>query len=139
MSFNETAARPTLGVSTLVTRDSAVLLVKRGTPPLTGLWALPGGHVEMGERLADAAAREVREETGVTVGDLRQIAISEVIAPDEQDDDVRHFVLIVFRGTYLAGEPKAGDDAEMARFVSHEEIATLPLAGDVGRIIADHG
>ncbi len=139
MSFNEIGARPTLGVSTLVRRGGAVLLVKRGQPPLAGQWALPGGHVERGERLADAARREVREETGVTVGDLTQIAVSEIIVPGETNAIASHYVLVVFRGEYAAGEPVAGDDAEVAQFVPDAEIASLPLAGDVGRIIADHG
>ena len=131
--------RPVLGVSTLVRRGGAVLLVKRGRAPLKGYWALPGGHVERGELLAAAAQREVAEETGITVDGLRQIAINEIVDRDGAGAVTGHFVLIVFRGDYRAGTPFAGDDADEARWVPDADIAALTMSDDARRLIASHG
>jgi 8-oxo-dGTP diphosphatase len=131
MTIKET--RPSLGVSTLVRREGAVLLVRRARPPLQGQWALPGGHVERGERLAEAAAREVREETGVSVTNLRHIDFAEIVLADS------HHVVVVFAGDWRAGEPNARDDAAEARFVPDAEAASLPLTDDTRRIVAAHG
>ncbi|MBC7186765.1 MAG: NUDIX domain-containing protein, partial [Calditrichaeota bacterium] len=66
---------PLVGVAILVARDGAVLLVKRAFPPNAGRWSLPGGHVELGEPLKEAARREVAEECGidVEVGELLDV------------------------------------------------------------------
>ena len=138
MTIKEARNRPTLGVSTLVRRDGAVLLVKRGRAPLQGLWALPGGHVEGGERLADAAEREVREETSVVIARLRQIDMAEIIVPGVDGGIASHFVLVVFSADYQSGEPRPGDDAAEARFVTAGEMAALPMTDEARRIVAAH-
>ena len=130
--------RPVLGVSTLVRHRGAVLLVKRGREPLKGMWALPGGHIEGGERATEAALRELREETGVVVDNLRQIALREIINRDVGGGLASHFVLLVFRGDYRSGEPVAGDDAAEARFVPDGDISGLPMPDDVRQTIAAH-
>ena len=67
MSTGKYPDNPQVAVGAIVIRDNKVLLVKRKQPPSEGLWAIPGGRVELGETLQKAAEREVREETGVTV------------------------------------------------------------------------
>ena len=138
MTINASARRPVLGVSTLVRRDGAVLLVKRRRPPLEGYWALPGGHVESGEKVAEAAAREVLEETGVTIDGLRQIALNEIITRDTDGSIASHHVLVVFRGDYRTGEAVAGDDAAEARWVAEADIDGLKIIDNARRIIADN-
>src|SRR6476646_8960366 len=103
--------RPHLGVSVAVWRGGEVLLVKRGRAPFAGLWSFPGGGVELGERLEEAARREVREETGIDVAIVRQIDQAEIIARDENGRIERHYVLIVFAARLVGGELDAGDDA----------------------------
>ena len=123
---------PILGVSVMIRSRDRVLLVRRGRPPLAGLWAFPGGKVRLGERLAAAAMREVREETGVAVDDLRQIDLTEII-----DGDTGHFVLVVFAATLATTPtPVAGDDAAEARWVSLDAARRLPLTADTARILA---
>ncbi len=129
MSIN----RPVLGVSTLVVDDGQVLLVKRGKPPLQGYWSLPGGHLETGETLAAAAAREVLEETGIATRELKQIEIVEIIDGGAE----RHIVLVVFRAKG-SGTPVAGDDAAEARWMALGEIPALHMVEDTKQLIARH-
>ena len=128
-----TINRPVLGVSTLILEGGRVLLVERGREPLKGYWSLPGGHVEGGERLAEAAAREVREETGLVVGTLRQIDLIEIIG-----DDGLHFVVVVFACRRVSGDVRAGDDAATATWFNISEVAGLKMTEDTRRIIVQH-
>jgi ADP-ribose pyrophosphatase YjhB (NUDIX family) len=131
MAGNGAINRPILGVSALVIDGGRALLVKRGKAPLLGYWSLPGGHVEMGETLAAAAAREVMEETGVAARDLRQIETVEII----DGGAGQHIVLVVFRGEG-SGAPVAGDDAAEARWVALGEIAALQMVEETKQLIA---
>ena len=131
----QNATRPVLGVSVLVREGGRVLLVKRARPPLQGYWSLPGGHVEGGETLAEAAAREVREETGVVVDDLRRIDLAEIIGRDEAGGVAYHFVLVIFAGRHRSGAPIAGDDAAEARWVGLDELGGLMTTDDTKRLV----
>ncbi len=131
--------RPVLGVSTLVRRDGKVLLVRRGRPPSAGLWSLPGGKVEFGERLEAAAIREIREETAIDIDRLERIDMAEIITRDADGTAEWHAVLVVFAGRYAGGEPQAGDDAAEARWVGGDELGGLDLTADSRRVIATHG
>ena len=127
---------PILAVSVLATRENRVLLVRRARPPLENAWALPGGKVLPGERLAMAAAREAMEETGIAVRVGRQIDLAEIILRDDAGGLTSHHVVVVFAGEADEGEPVAGDDAAEARFVPVDEALRLPLAPDTARLLA---
>jgi ADP-ribose pyrophosphatase YjhB (NUDIX family) len=128
--------RPLIGVSVMVRRDDRVLLIKRGREPLLGLWAFPGGLVELGERLEDAAKREVREEAGIEIDGLEQVDLAEIVRRDPNDTVDSHYVLIVFAARHSSGEPAAGDDAAEARWVAPHEWATMKLTADTARILS---
>jgi ADP-ribose pyrophosphatase YjhB (NUDIX family) len=128
--------RPVLGVSTLVRRAGAVLLVRRGNPPARDIWAFPGGRVEFGESLAAAAAREVLEETAVSVRIDGPIDHAEIVMRNDAGEPERHYVLIVFAGTWVAGEPVAGDDAAEARWVEPADFGRFQKTPDTDRILA---
>ncbi len=114
--------RVELAVGALVLHHDHVLLVRRSTPPEAGRWSFPGGRVEPGERMADAAAREVWEETGLDVEIDRPVDWVERIGPDH------HFVIVDFAATVPERqEPTPGDDAADARWVHLDEISTLAL------------
>ena len=111
-----------LAVGAVVLQDAHVLLVRRANPPEAGRWSFPGGRVEPGERMADAAAREVREETGLDVESSRPLDWVERIGPDH------HFVIVDFAATVSERQtPTPGDDAADARWVHLDEISTLAL------------
>ena len=114
--------RVELAVGAVVLHHDHVLLVRRSTPPEAGRWSFPGGRVEPGERMADAAAREVREETGLDVKIDRPLDWVERIGPDH------HFVIVDFAATVPERqEPTPGDDAADVRWVHLDEISTLAL------------
>jgi mutator protein MutT len=103
-----------------VVRDAEqrLLLVKRGQPPAQGTWTLPGGRVEPGETPAQAAAREVREETGLDV------SVGELLATVQ----VLGYVVHDFAASVAGGTLRAGDDADDVRWFRAEELAAVELS-----------
>jgi len=119
-------ARPFLGASVAVFRDGRVMLAARGRAPMEGLWSLPGGGVEPGETLAEAALRELREETGVEAELIGFVAPVEAIERDRQGRVRLHIVIAAHAARWVSGEPQTGPEARDIRWVSEDEIDTLP-------------
>ncbi|WP_231803269.1 NUDIX hydrolase [Stenotrophomonas sp. MMGLT7] len=119
-----------------VFRDGKVLLVRRANPPDAGRWGFPGGKIESGERIEDAAVRELREETGVHAEAHRVFTAVDVFDRDEGDRLRRHFVLIAVLCEWRSGEPIAGDDALEARWFGLDELddAGIALSPDVAEV-----
>lgn len=124
-----------LAVSVALWTGSRVLLVRRARPPLAALWSFPGGVVEVGERLKEAAAREVREETGLEVEIDEPIERAEVIRRDADGRVERHYVIVVFAGRHISGTAHPGDDADAVRWVDMSELANYELTPDTARIL----
>ncbi|MEQ1619145.1 MAG: NUDIX hydrolase [Terricaulis sp.] len=113
-----------------------VLLIRRGAPPMENQWSLPGGRIEWGERASDAALRELKEETGCEAEIVSLIdVVDAVLAARAGGDPWGHYVLVDYAARWLAGEPKAGDDAREARFFAPEELAALALWSETARVI----
>ncbi len=123
--------RPVVGVGSLVFKDGMILLVKRASPPGRGLWSLPGGVVELGEPLLEAAARELLEETGIKGKPIGVVNVDEAIITDESGRIIYHYVLVTVLLEYIAGEPIARSDALDARFFTMEEARKLDLTESV--------
>ncbi|ABM81248.1 NUDIX hydrolase [Hyperthermus butylicus] len=119
-----------LGVGAIVVRRGSagleVLLVRRKYDPFRGYWSFPGGHVEPGEPLLEAAARELLEETGIRARPLGVIHIHELVA-EGPDGRRHHYVIIDVVFEYEGGEPRASSDAEDAAFVPLVEALKLRL------------
>lgn len=118
-------------------RGEDVLLVRRGAPPLEDAWSLPGGRIEWGERAADAALRELKEETGCTAELIGLIDVVDAVFTRRSNEDAPwgHYVLIDYAARWTEGEPVAGDDAREARFFTLAELGALDLWSETRRII----
>jgi 8-oxo-dGTP diphosphatase len=120
----------------LVARDRAgrLLLVERANPPAKGRWSLPGGRVEWGETLAEAAARELREETGL------EAAVGEIAGTVERIGEGHHY-LIVDLWAELAGDaaPVPAGDASAARLVDLDELPGYRLSPGLAGFLAGIG
>ena len=126
---------PRPAASIAVFRGADVLLVERGKPPVAGLWSLPGGHIETGEKARDAALRELAEETGVTAEIADVTAVHDVIVRDKGGMVTVHYVLSVFYGRWVAGEPVAATDCRDARFVALDDLKGYALTPGAEHII----
>jgi ADP-ribose pyrophosphatase len=119
---------PRVGVGAIVIHEGKILLVKRGVSPGKGLWAIPGGTLHLGETLQNCAAREILEETGVTIAVGECLYVFDLIEQDKAGNVEFHFVVVDFAALYVAGDPQGADDADEARWFSPEEMAAVPVS-----------
>jgi ADP-ribose pyrophosphatase len=124
-SPREYPVRPALAVGAVVFKDDRVLLVKRGNPPAQGVWAIPGGSVELGETLKTAAEREVLEETGIIIKAGDPVFSFESIHRDDEDRVRFHYYIVDLAARYISGEPTAGDDALDVGWISRQGLGRL--------------
>ena len=128
------AHRPEVGVSTAVFRDGRVLLAQRAVGALAGLWSLPGGRVEFGERLEEAALRELQEEVAVEAEIVDFAGIVEVMP--RREGPQFHFLVVAFAAHWVAGEPQTGPEAADIRWADPMTLDGLPVTDDLHRIVA---
>jgi 8-oxo-dGTP diphosphatase len=127
MSHRLYPGRPIVGVGVLIEEDGRYLLVKRAAEPDAGMWSIPGGLIDVGEKAADAAAREALEETGLTVEILGRVDVVDRVVRDADGGVRYHFVIIDFHARPLSGEMRAMDDALDAVWVTPEGFTDYEL------------
>lgn len=127
MSARQYPTSPLPGACTAIWRGGRILLARRGRAPNAGTWAMPGGLVEVGETLEQAARREVLEETSLTLETVVFNRFHEIIRKDVQGRVEVHYLLAMFAATSPDGEAIAGDDAAEVAWFTLEEMETLPL------------
>ncbi|NLU04820.1 MAG: NUDIX hydrolase [Methanothermobacter sp.] len=110
-----------------------IILIRRGRSPYRGSWAIPGGFVEYGETVEDAARREALEETGLDV----EIEDLLGVYSDPRRDPRGHTVSVCFTASAVSGEPEAGSDAADIGIFHIEDIDDLELAFDHRKILED--
>src|SRR5438477_7016483 len=102
---------PLVGVGAIIIEGDRVLLVKRAHPPIQGQWSIPGGVLEVGEVVRQAAIREVREETGLIVEPVELLGVYDRILRNTEQRVQYHYVLIDFLCRLVGGDLQAADDA----------------------------
>ena len=128
-------ARPILAVSAAVFRDGRVLIVRRARAPLIGHFSLPGGVVEIGETLAEAVARELMEEVGVSAEIIGFNRHLDAIA--HEGDRVRtHFVIASFVARWMSGEARISDEVDRADWIDPAAPLPSPTTPGLGEILA---
>jgi len=126
---------PLVGIGAIIIEDSRVLLVKRAHPPIQGQWSIPGGVLEVGELVREAAVREAREETGLVVEPGELLGVYDRVLRNEEKRVQYHYVLIDFLCRRLGGELMAASDAAEVRWFTREELPSLKLAEDTEDVI----
>lgn len=125
--------RPVPAVGVICFRGAEVLLIRRGQAPRLGEWSLPGGRIEPGEAVLDAALRELREETGVEADILGLVEVVDGLFPEHG----RHYVLIDYAARWRSGQVVAGDDAAEAGFFSMDDALALVGWDETRRVILE--
>ncbi len=124
--------KPSLTVDAVLVEDKKILLIRRKREPFKGMYALPGGFVEHGERTEDAIVREMKEETSLDVKVKRLVGVYSDPSRDPRD----HTVTVVYEVERIGGKIKGGDDASEARFFPLDNLP--PLAFDHEKIVKDY-
>jgi 8-oxo-dGTP diphosphatase len=126
---------PVVGVAAVVWHGDLVLLIQRGQPPRQHEWSLPGGRQELGETVAEAARREVHEETGLEIEIRDVVAVVDLIDRDA-DGQVRfHYTLIDLLAEWRAGQAVAADDAAAIAWAHLDELDQYHLWSETERVI----
>ena len=135
----EFPATPLVGVGAVIIEKSIenarVLLVKRAHPPLQAQWSIPGGVLEVGELIREAAVREAREETGLIVEPDALLGVYDRVLRNGEQRVQYHYVLIDFLCRRVGGELAAASDAAEVRWFTREELPELKLAEDTLDVI----
>ena len=126
-----------IGVGVVVWRGEQVLLVKRGNAPRKGEWGLPGGAQDLGETVHETAAREVREETGLTVRPGQVITVVDSVSRDARGTVEYHYTLVEIAAEYVDGEAVALDDVDAVRWAGLEDINHLVSWEETRRVIRE--
>ncbi|HYG97965.1 MAG TPA: NUDIX hydrolase [Terriglobales bacterium] len=127
--------RPIVGVGAIIVQDEHVIVIRRNAEPLKGEWSIPGGVVELGETLRQAAAREALEETGLVVDAGKVVEVFDSIYSDASGRTQYHYVLIDFLCRPVGGQIQAGSDASDVRWARSEELDSLGMRPNTVRVL----
>jgi ADP-ribose pyrophosphatase YjhB (NUDIX family) len=130
---------PFAGVGAVVIREGRLLMVKRGQEPNKGKWSIPGGGIELGETIYEAAVRETLEECSVQVEIMRVLDAADNIVRDEDGRIRYHYAIIDLLGRYVSGEAKAQSDAAECRWVALTEIEKLDITEILREMLKKNG
>ena len=124
----EYPSRPIVSTAAYVFRKDKILLGKRAQQPGQGLWSIPGGAIELGETVHQAARRELREECNIEIQVEKLFNVVDVIVPGEKERIKFHYVIIYLLARYLSGETHPGSDALAVCWATHQELDNLEMS-----------
>jgi 8-oxo-dGTP diphosphatase len=117
-----------IGVGVLIRQGEEYLMIKRASEPDKGLWSIPGGMVDIGEKVEEAAIREAEEETGLEVEIIKDLGVVDKIVRDEDGRVRYHFVIIDYLAEPVSGEMHHHDDALDALWVHPRDFRKYPMS-----------
>ncbi len=135
----EYPSRPIVGVGIMIREGDNYLLIKRAANPDKGLWSVPGGLVEVGERIEDAAIREAKEETCLDVKLVERLGVVDKIEYDESGKVFYHFIIIQYLAEVIGGEMCPMDDALEAKWVTLDQLPGFEITGSLKNFLVDIG
>jgi len=135
----EYPTRPIAGVGVMIQDGEKYLLIKRAANPDKGLWSVPGGLVEVGERIEDAAVREALEETCLDVDLVKRLGVVDKIEYDDKGEVYYHFVIIQYLAVVKGGEMRPMDDALEAEWVTLDQLKGYQLTNSLKDFLIDIG
>jgi len=127
--------QPLVGVGAAIIDGSRILLVRRGQDPGRGLWSIPGGLIELGEKVRDAVLREVKEETGLEIQIERLLDVADSIFRDEQERIHFHYVVVRFLARPVTTLVEPRSDVFEAKWVEFNDIARFPLTEGAEKLV----
>jgi ADP-ribose pyrophosphatase YjhB (NUDIX family) len=132
--------QPIVGVGALIVDEGKLVLIKRGVEPRKGKWSIPGGAVELGEKVRDAVVREAEEESGLKVEIVTNRPLDTVdnIIEDENKRLQYHYVLLQFITHPKSGTLNPGGDALEAKWVLFSEVETYDLTDSFRSFFKEH-
>jgi len=130
---------PLPGTGVVVFNGERLLLVKRGHEPHKGQWSVPGGVIEVGETIEQAARRETLEECSITIDTKGLLDTADIIVKDDDGRIMYHYVIIDLAAKYTGGILKARSDAADAGWFTPEEAADINLTETLRTLLEKHG
>jgi len=124
-----------VGVGTVIIRDSSVLLVRREQEPAKGLWSFPGGLVDLGETVEEAARREVKEETGIDIRIEKLLDLIDNIIRDDHGTVRFHYVVAIFLAHALTVEVEPSSDVSEARWVPFSDLSSCQMTKTARKLL----
>ena len=119
--------QPTSTSCASILHRGRLLLIKRASDPGKGNWSFPGGRIELGETVLEAARREVLEETGIEIEPLEIFQVYDWVTRDDTGRILFHYIVHYVRARYVSGEPRAQDDATDVLWATRAELADLSM------------
>jgi 8-oxo-dGTP diphosphatase len=130
--------RPLVGAGAVVHRGPKVLLVRRRYPPNRGKWALPGGLVELGENTQEAAVREIREETGLTVEIEAMLDVQTDVHRDANSRPEYHYILVDYLARPSGGRLKLNHESTAAGWFSAAQAKLLRTTDGTRKVLDNY-
>jgi 8-oxo-dGTP diphosphatase len=118
---------PIVAVGVIIRDGNRIVLIQRAKEPSMGLWTFPGGAIELGESLHDAACREALEETGLHVELGKVATVIDNVVRDQAGQVQYHYVIVDYMAQPIGGTLQPGTDVSQARWVTLADLGVLPM------------